>query len=143
MERDLSSPCSHCRLLPLEPAHSPSSLCLVISRVDDVTKIDYSLVAPLTIESEFVEGQLKVRLPWRPASVCTPEPWKPTSSCLCCPAPHSPASPALAMLHLYPCDSRNSLCLPSPRAFALALPSAQVGARPSLLPSSSCSNRPS
>ncbi|XP_021519562.1 bactericidal permeability-increasing protein isoform X2 [Meriones unguiculatus] len=37
----------------------------VISRVDDVTKIDYSLVAPLTIESEFLEGQLKGEFFWR------------------------------------------------------------------------------
>ena len=56
-----------CRLLPLEPAHSSQLtahlLCLVITRVDDVTSVDYSLVAPLTTTNQFLEGQLKVRLP--------------------------------------------------------------------------------
>ncbi|XP_017174544.1 bactericidal permeability-increasing protein isoform X1 [Mus musculus] len=37
----------------------------VITRVDDVTSVDYSLLAPLTTTNQFLEGQLKGEFFWR------------------------------------------------------------------------------
>lgn len=45
-----------------EPAHDLPSFHLVTAKIDNVTGIDYSLVAPPIITAENLDGQLKVRL---------------------------------------------------------------------------------